>query len=174
MAILQEGKKTIRGRLGLISLVMVLVFALIAISLHFASRGVRSKVDEIVEHSLQDTIENSQHSRRFGLLNARLEVLKSTFNFEDQWFEIESQEILDDINQLEMAVSGSSLEGYFEQLKKQYADYLEHRRWVNYLLFWRSAQDDAIGELFSFLREIIAAETIKLTVEGEKPIILSS
>ncbi len=161
-----QGRGTIKSRLGQMSLVVSLVFIMIAAVLYFVSGGVRSKIDTIVDDSLQIVVKNAHNSRNFGLLNARLSVLKNTFYFEDQWFEVEKKGILEDIEKLQQAVSGSYLEKPFAQLQAEFSVYLERREWVNYLLFWRSEQDKDIGELFSLLQEIIAEKTIKLTLDG--------
>lgn len=165
---MQGKKRTIKSRLGQISLVLVLVFILIAICLHFVSGRVRSKIDHIVESSLQFVVENSQNNRDFGLLNAHLSTLLNTFNFDDQRFEVEKKRIQEDIKDLCSAVAGSDLESSVEQLQTQFSVYLKRRGWVNYLRFWRSEQDKDISELLSLLQEIIAEKTIKLTLEGSE------
>ncbi|MDX2495892.1 MAG: hypothetical protein QNK27_13085, partial [Desulfuromusa sp.] len=71
------------------SLVVILIFLLIVTILYFASRRVSSRVDQIVEESLQVTVENSQNSRDFGLFHARLSVFTNTFYIDDKWYDTE-------------------------------------------------------------------------------------
>jgi PAS domain S-box-containing protein len=148
------------------SLVVVLVFILIVCVLYFSSRRVRSSIDQIVESSLQQTVENSQDSRDFGLLNARLRVFENTFYLDEKWFETENKGLQENIQNLKIDISGSHLESLLEQLQKQFSVYLDRREWLNYLLLWRSEQDKDIGELILFLQEIIAEKMISVTLEG--------
>lgn len=148
------------------SLAVVLVFILIAIVLYVSSGRVRSSIDQIVENSLQKTVENSQNSRDFGLLNARLRVFEHTFYIDEEWFETESKGLQDNIKNLKSDISASHLEPLLGQLQKQFSVYLERRGWLNYLLLWRSEQDKDISELFIFLQEIIAEKMISTTLAG--------
>ena len=147
-------------------MVVVLVFLLLVITLYFASRRVRTSIDQIVASSLQQTAENSQNSRDFGLLNARLSVFKNTFYIDDSWYEVESTGLQQDIQDLQAAVSDPGLAVFLVQLHEQVSVYLEHREWINYLLFWRSGEDENIGELFSLLQEIIVEKISEVTLAG--------
>jgi len=164
------GKKnrqiSIRGRLRQISLVVILIFLLIVTTLYFASRRARTSVDHIVENSLQQTAKNLQTSRDFGLLNARLSVFKSTFYIDDTWYEGESKGLQEDISDLQKAVSDSEMAFLFAKLQEQFTVYLQRREWINYLLYWRSEEDENIGELFLLLQEIVAEKMIEVALEG--------
>ncbi len=148
------------------SLVVILLFLLAVTILYFASRRVSSRVDRIVEESLQTTVKNSQNSRDFGLLHARLSVFTSTFYIDDKWYDTESKGLREEIRNLQTSSAGSGFEGLLVQLEEQFSVYLKRREWVNYLLFWRSEQDKDIGELFTLLQEIIAEKMIETTLEG--------
>ncbi|MEE4252577.1 MAG: PAS domain S-box protein [Desulfuromusa sp.] len=126
----------------------------------------RTSVDHIVKTTLEQTTQNLQKSRDFGLLNARLSVFKSTFYLDDIWYQTESKGILKDISRLHKVVSDSEMAPLLEQLNKQFTVYLQRREWINYLLFWRSEEDEDIGELFLLLQEIVAEKMIKVTLEG--------
>ena len=162
----QKKHLSIKNRLRRMSIFLGLVFVMMAVSLYVASTRVRRNIDLIVEDSFQKTIENSQNSRDFGLLNTRLSVFQNTFYVEDKWFKTKSRSIQEDINNLKNTVYDSHLKRFLEQLQKNFFVYLERREWVNYLLLWRSEQDKDIGELFLLLQEIIAERRIKLTLEG--------
>ena len=157
---------SIKGRLRRISLAVLLVFLAMIITLYFASRRVHTSVDNIVKTTLEQTTQNLQKSRDFGLLNARLSVFKSTFYLDDVWYQTESQGILKDISRLHKAVSDSEMAPLLEQLNKKFTVYLQRREWINYLLFWRSEEDENIGELFLLLQEIVAEKMIKVTLAG--------
>lgn len=157
---------SIKGRLRQISLTVLLIFLSIIITLYFASGRVRTSVGRIVKTTIEQTTQNLQKSRDFGLLNARLSVFKSTFYIDDIWFQTESKGIQTDISRLREVVSDPEMVPLLEQLNKQFAVYLQRREWVNYLLFWRSEEDEDIGELFSLLQEIVAEKMIKVTLEG--------
>ncbi len=162
----QNSNISIKSRLRWISLTLVLVFILIATSLYFASVKVGKKIDLIVEGNFQRTIINSQNSRDFGLLHARLSVFENTFYIDDTWFETEKNGLQKDIINLQAASSCSTLETLLDQLQKQFSVYLERRKWVNYLLLWRSEQDKDIDELFVLLQDIIAEKMIEVTLKG--------
>jgi PAS domain S-box-containing protein len=157
---------SIKGRLRQISIAVLLIFLSMIITLYFASRRVRTSVDHIVKTTLEQTTQNLQKSRDFGLLNARLSVFKSTFYLDDIWYQTESKGILKDISRLHKVVSDSEMAPLLEQLNKQFTVYLQRREWINYLLFWRSEEDEDIGELFLLLQEIVAEKMIKVTLEG--------
>ncbi|MDX2494217.1 MAG: PAS domain S-box protein, partial [Desulfuromusa sp.] len=123
-------------------------------------------VDQIVEESLQVTVENSQNSRDFGLFHARLSVFTNTFYIDDKWYDTESNGLQKEINHLQASSYGSDSEGLLTQLENQFSVYLERREWLNYLFFWRSEQDKDIGELLTLLQEIIAERMIEVTLAG--------
>ncbi|WP_321365852.1 PAS domain S-box protein [uncultured Desulfuromusa sp.] len=158
---------SIKGRLKQISLLLVLIFFLIIVGLYFVSRRVRTSVDLIVENTLQETTQNLKNSRDFGLLNARLSVFVSTFYINNTWYTAESQGIEKDIAELCQAVSNNpEMASLLQQLQEQYLVYLQRREWVNYLLFWRSEEDEDIGELFLLLQEIVAEKMIATRLDG--------
>ena len=74
---------SIKGRLRQLSLLHVVVFVLIALSLFYASSTEQKNIDLIVENSFYEISRSSQNSRDFGLLNARLSVLENTFYNDD-------------------------------------------------------------------------------------------
>lgn len=157
---------SIKGRLKQISIAVLLVFLSIIVTLYFASRRVRTSVDNIVKTTLEQTTQNLQKSRDFGLLNARLSVFKNTFYLDDIWFQTESKGIRTDISRLREVVSDPEMATLLDQLNQKYTVYLQRREWINYLLFWRSEEDEDIGELFLLLQEIVAEKMIKVTLEG--------
>ncbi len=161
-------KNTIKGRLERMSLVVLLIFVLMAVSLQFASRKVRSTTDLVVKDSLQFIAENSQNNRDFGLLNARLNLFKNTFYVDDQWFDTESEGIQKDIDVLREAVHDVSFANSLSQLQGQFSTYLKRREWINYLLFWRFEEDRDIAEIFSLLQEIVAEKSIELELKGDE------
>jgi len=148
------------------SLVVILLFILIITILYFSSRKVSSSIDKTVAESLQVTVLNSQNSRDFGLLHTRLSVFTNTFYLDDNWYDTESNGLQKEIQHLQASSYGSDAEGLLAQLEKQFSVYLERREWINYLLFWRSEQDQDIGELFLLLQEIIAEKMVSVTLEG--------
>jgi PAS domain S-box-containing protein len=149
------------------SLIHFLAFVLIAASLVFASIAERKNIDLIVENSLRTTIQNARNSRDFGLLNARLRVFESTFYVDDKRLENEGEEIRQNIEKIRHDVVGANLKTFLTQLEEQFSLYHDRREWINYLLFWRSEQDQVIDNQFQFLQEIIAEKKIQLTLEGE-------
>jgi len=157
---------SIRGRLRQMSFLHVVVFALIVASLFYASSTERKNIDLIVEDSFYEISRNSQNSRNFGLLHTRLSVFESTFYTDEQWFKTESEIIQKKISDLRTNVSGSKLEKPLTDLEKQFFVYLKRRTWVNWLIYWRSEQDEDIGDLFTLLQEIIAEKMITVTLEG--------
>jgi PAS domain S-box-containing protein len=159
---------SIKGRLKQLSLALILVFIFIAVSFYVVSSRVSSSIDLIVEDNFQRTVDNSHHSRDFGLLHARLSVFKNTFYLEDKWFKGESEGIQESIQNLHASVHEIHLKELLGELQTQFSVYLDRREWVNYLLFWRSEQDKDIGDLFLLLQEIIAEKTIALTLEGRE------
>jgi len=161
------GRQTsIRGRLRQMSLLHVVVFALIAASLFYASSIERKNIDLIVEDSFHEVSRNSQNSRNFGLLHTRLSVFESTFYSDEEWFKTESKIIQKKISELRTNVSGTKLENPLTDLEEQFSVYLKRRGWVNWLIYWRSEQDEDIGDLFTLLQEIIAEKMITVTLEG--------
>ncbi len=149
------------------SLLHFFAFVLIAAGLVFAALAERKNIDLIVENSLRTTIQNARNSRDFGLLNARLSVFESTFYIDDKRLKDESEEIRQSIEKIQRSVVGNDLKTFLSQLGEQFSLYYDRRKWVNYLLFWRSEQDKVIDDQFQFLQEIIAEKKIRLTLAGE-------
>ncbi len=157
---------SIKQRLERMSLVVILVFILISIGLYLTSRNVRSGMDEIVTRTYQKVVENSQINRDLGLLNVRLSVFKSTFYIDDQWYEKEKEGLTEDFSCLLTKAQGTELADVLAKLQEQFTVYLQRREWVNYLLFWRSEQDQDIDEMFSLMKEIIAEKMVAVTLDG--------
>ena len=157
---------TIKQRLERMSLVVVLIFILISIGLYLTSRSVRSDMDLIVARTYQKVVENSQINRDLGLLNVRLSVFKSTFYIDDQWYEKEKDGLTEDFSCLLTKTQGTELADVLAKLQERFTVYLQRREWVNYLLFWRSEQDQDIDEMFSLLKEIIAEKMVEVTLDG--------
>ena len=162
----QTYRKSLKTRLGRIVQVVVFTFVLLAIILFFVSQRVRSRVDQVVAGSLQRTIASAENSRDFSLLNARLNIFKATFDIDDQWYRGESEGVLADINDLQSRITDTELQQALERLENQFLSYLEVREWVNYLLFWRSEQDQDLDELLLLLREVIIAKMTEVTSSG--------
>ena len=157
---------SIKQRLERMSLVVILVFILISIGLYLTSRSVRSDMDSIVTRTYQKVVENSQINRDLGLLNVRLSVFKSTFYIDDQWYEKEKEGLTEDFSCLLTKAQGTELADVLAKLQEQFTVYLQRREWVNYLLFWRSEQDQDIDEMFSLMKEIIAEKMVEVTLDG--------
>ena len=166
MAYIFNQQISIKARLRQVSLVSVIVFMLIALSMYFSINGVQKKIDLIVEKSLQQIIVNSNNSREFGLLNTRLSVFQNTFYADRELLEIEGDAIHLGFHLLQVGVSDSHLAGLLDHLQEQLSGYLKHCEWVNYLLLWRSGQDKDINETLLFLQEIIADKIVSVTLEG--------
>ena len=154
MANIQNNHISIRSRLRLVSLVVGLVFILMAISLYKNSSNVRTSINHVVVDSVDTIVNNSQSSRDFGLLNVRLNVFKNTFYLDNNWFEAESKGLQRDIESLKAATHSPDLRSLLSQLQEQFTVYQERRSWVNYLLFWRSEQDQEIGAIALLVQDL--------------------
>jgi len=148
------------------SLLHMAVFVLIALSLLYASLTEQKNIDLIVENSFHEVSKSSQNSRDFGLLNARLSVFENTFYNDDLWYKTQSEAIHQTLDLLRDNVVGTAIEKPLVDLEKQFHTYLKRRKWVNWLIYWRTEQDEDIDELFSLLQEIIAEKMISITLEG--------
>ncbi len=162
----QQGSITIKQRLGRMSLVLVLVFVLISLSQYTASRKVRSEIDQIVATTYQKIVENSQINRDLGLLNARLSVFKTTFYNDDAWYKKEKEGLKEDFSRLLSETQGTELGNILGKLREHFLVYLQRREWVNYLLYWRSEQDQDIDTIFFLLKEIIVEKMMEATLTG--------
>ncbi|RLB71578.1 MAG: hypothetical protein DRH07_06290 [Deltaproteobacteria bacterium] len=151
----QKNSVSIKDRLRQLSLVVILFFVLMGVTLYFNSRNVRQSLDQIVVGSFNTIVDNSQSSRNFGLLQVRLNVFKNNFYLDDNWFETESRGILHDIELLKTTTKSPELTPLLSQLQEQFSVYLERRSWVNFLLFWRSEQDKDIGDVSLLIQDII-------------------
>ncbi|MEA3362842.1 MAG: PAS domain S-box protein [Thermodesulfobacteriota bacterium] len=157
---------SIKTRLQRVSLVSIVVFMVIALSVYFASSMVQQNIDQTVEESLQQTIKNSQNGRDFGLLHARLSTFQNTFYADDELLETEGVSLLEDFGAIQVDVDNSHLRDLLGQLKRELFLYLEHCKWINYLLLWRSGQDNDLNELLLFVQEIIAEKTVEVVLSG--------
>ncbi len=157
---------SIKSRLRRMSLLHILVFILIGVSLLYAALVEQKNIDLIVEDSLREISLSSQTSRDFGLLHTRLRVFENTFYTDDQWFESESSTIQKMVDQLLITTNRPILKEALNKLKGQFNVYLKRRNWVKWLIYWRSEQDKDIGDIFSLLQEIIAEKMITVTLEG--------
>ncbi len=166
MANIQNNHISIRSRLRLVSLVVGLVFILMAISLYKNSSNVRTSINHAVVDSVDTIVNNSQSSRDFGLLNVRLNVFKNTFYLDNNWFEAESKGLQRDIESLKAATHSPDLKSLLSQLQEQFTVYQERRSWVNYLLFWRSEQDQEIGAIALLVQDIIDEKIANLRIVG--------
>ena len=166
MSNIQNNHISIRSRLRLVSLVVGLVFILMAISLYKNSSNVRTSINHAVVDSVDTIVNNSQSSRDFGLLNVRLNVFKNTFYLDSNWFEAESKGLQRDIESLKAATHSPDLRSLLSQLQEQFTVYQERRSWVNYLLFWRSEQDQEIGAIALLVQDIIDEKIANLRIVG--------
>lgn len=155
-----------KQRLGRMSLVVVLVFVLISLSQYIASQSIRSDIDQIVATTYQKIVKNSQVNRDLGLLNARLSVFKITFYVDDAWYEKEKEGLQADFSHLLSKTRGNELGAILERLQEHFSVYLQRRDWVNYLLFWRSEQDQDIDTIFFLAKEIIVEKMMEVTLTG--------
>jgi len=162
----QKNSMSIKDRLKQLSLVVVLFFMLMGVTLYFNSRNVRQSIDHIVVGSFNTIVDNSQNSRDFGLLHVRLNVFKNNFYLDENWFETEKKGILHDIELLRATTKSPELTPLLSQLQEQFSVYLERRSWVNFLLFWRSEQDKDIGDVSLLIQDIIDEKILQAKVVG--------
>ena len=158
--------KTIKSRLRQTSLVSIGMFVLIILGLYVALNGVRGQIDRIVEERLQLVVDNSQSSRDFGLLHARLSVFKNTFFGNDAFLQTEGEALNGLLDNLRNRTQDPHLKDLLTQLQESFAVYLERCQWINVLLAWRSGQDSDINDLLLLLQEIIAERTIEVALDG--------
>lgn len=157
---------SIKSRLRQISLISILSFAVIALTLYVTLIGVRGDIDRIVGGRLQQTLENSQNSRDFGGLQARIGVFTSTFFGDDALLAGEGAELEEMIGALYARVTDPALQSLLSRLRDQFTTFRERAEWINILLAWRSEQDRDINELLQLLQEIIAERTLEVALAG--------
>ncbi len=156
----------LKARLKRLALMLVLAFVLIVVGLSYTLQGVRENLDRIVEERFQQVVHNSHNSRDFGLLHTRLQVFTKTFYGDQEFLEAESRALLDDFKRLEERVDDEVIANLVRELKREFLVYLEHCRWINVLLDWRSGQDQDINEQLLLLQEIVADRTIEIALAG--------
>ncbi len=157
---------SIKQRLNQASLVVVVIFVVVAVALFFASARVGNDIDRIVDERLPEAIEVSQFSRDFGLLLSRLGVLQNTFFGDESLLEAESGALQDRLGQLQRQAGDSRIGRLIAELKDRLDNYRQHAEWVNTLLDWRSGQDTDLDELLRVLQELLAERTVEVTLAG--------
>lgn len=157
---------SIRARLRQISLISILSFVVIALTLYVTLIGVRGDIDRIVGERLQQTLENSQNSRDFGELQTRIGVFTSTFFGNEKLLAEEGAELERMIGSLQARVTDPELQNSLQELREGFATFRERAEWTNILLAWRSEQDRDVHEVLQLLQEIIAERILDVTLAG--------
>lgn len=157
---------SIKKRLNQMSLMTVLVLFVVAIGLIVSAGKVWVDIDRIVEERLQHAMDNSQSSRDFGLLLARLNVFQTSFFGDDDYLYSEGPALQQAFRDLKQELMDPRLVQLLDELTGQFKRYVEHSEWINTLLQWRSDQDSDLDDLLLVLQELLAERTIEIALTG--------
>jgi PAS domain S-box-containing protein len=167
MSISNFYKKSILHRLQLVTAMLVFAFVLIAVVVVGSFMQVRNEISQVVQTSLQQTVENSRASRVLTQFLVRQRLLGMSFVGQAGYLPEEGRELQLLLQQLRQDTRGKELQSDLIPLQARFAGYLRQYRAVNELVEWRLNLNEDIDQALLFLEELIADKMIEAALKGE-------